>query len=90
MTKTLIMPVVAGLMLAALAAPAGVSAMPTASQALKPVSGVYADIRSRDDYGTFGKVTYDRTDRVYQFIYTAKDGTERQVTIDAVTGREIL
>jgi uncharacterized membrane protein YkoI len=90
MTKTFIVPMAAGLMLSALAASAGESAMRADSQALQPVSGVYAHIQAREDYGTFGKVSYGRGDRVYRFTYTARDGTEKQVTIDAITGKQVL
>ncbi len=55
---------------------------------IKRFTEVLGEVQLRPDYGSFGKVFYDRMNREYKITYVKKDGTTMQVRIDAVSGKQ--
>ena len=76
---------------AVLAASSAASAEQLAERVDRPfttVSSVMQRVEARGDYASHAAIHYDREDRSYQVLYTAKDGSPKLVVIDAVTGNE--
>lgn len=71
-----------------IASPAAANDRMTAGGHVVGLSGVFESVRELPDYGAFVSVHYDRPAKVYRFRYTANDGTQKRIAIDALTGRK--
>lgn len=80
--------VIAGLLVSAAPAHGQESTRWPSPEPIKGISKILAGLQARPDYGSFGKVFYDRLNREVDVTYVTKDGHTKQVRIDAVSGEQ--